>query len=149
MNNASIIYNGAHKTNYPTSGKEDIMQVNNYLTDLLDLGITKSWKEINLEPGKIPFVIESTGKSYLLSGQPSLTTEELASYLDALGLPEYTPAPRPSARLFYKSDAHAKKIPFHVYYESLQSRILGQPGTFSVKFKPLSDPQPWNPEEES
>lgn len=125
------------------------MQVNNYITDLLDLAIAKGWKEINLEPGKIPFVIESTGKSYLLSGQPRFDTEELSSYLEALGLPDYTPAPRPSARLFYKSEMHAQKLPFKVYYESLQSRIQGQAGSFSVKFTPVAKPQAWNPEDES
>lgn len=125
------------------------MQVNNYLTDLLDLAIAKEWKELSLEPGKIPFVVESTGKSYLLSGQPRFNTEELASYLEALGLPDYTPEPLPIARIFYKSDIHAKKLPFKVYYESLQSRIPGQPRTFSVKFTPIAAPQPWNPADET
>lgn len=124
------------------------MQVNNYLTDLLDLAILKDWKELHLEPGKIPFVIESTRISYLLSGQPRFDEEELASYLEALGLPDYTPSPLPSARLFYKSDIHAKKIAFTVYYESVQSRTPGKTWTFSVKFTPISLPEPWSPEEE-
>lgn len=125
------------------------MQVNNYLTDLLDLAISKSWVEFTLEPGKVPYMVASNGTNYLLSGQPKLTTEELSSYLEALDLPESPPTKRPNCSIYYKSETHLKKRPFKVCYESVDSRIPGQPDSFRAKFLAVSKIEPWNPEDES